>query len=387
MPNARVFLLSVSASSATVLAGGVASGQVQTPPSSGDRVLGLDVSAWQGNIAQATWNNIRNVEDRQFVFIRSSRGGTTGYYDQTDADNSNGLNTLSQRYDDPYFVQNINRATTAGMLAGPYHFGRMDIIATTKNANGIANTGTDEANHFLEMAGSWMRPGYLLPVFDLEAGISERTPNQLAQFAIDFSNRIYAVKGVRPIVYIGGNYASDIANATAPLPTEVVNAFPNLWSARWPNQADPNSIPVQTANPGDSISTVYGHWDNVQGAHPWKVWQYASTGRLQSFNNGNSNLDFDVAHGNIEYVKDMQVPALWTSTGNGQWSTLTNWNSGQPAVPPVYGAGQVPPVGTQTLPAARLPGAEDNVDLERPNENVTVTLSTAANGGSTSTSG
>jgi hypothetical protein len=128
-----------------------------------------------GNISQTTWNNIHDVENRQFVILRSSRGGTTGYYDQSDSDNSNGLNTLSQRYDDPYYVQNINRATTAGMFAGSYHFTRPDIIATTQNSGGIANSGTDEADHFIQMAGPWMRPGYLVPVHDFEAGDGIRT--------------------------------------------------------------------------------------------------------------------------------------------------------------------------------------------------------------------
>src|SRR5688572_9022064 len=162
-------LLSVSASSvAALLVPSFATAQTD------QRVLGLDISAWQGNISQTTWNNIRNVENRQFVILRSSRGGTTGYYDQTDADNENGLNTLSQRYDDPYFIQNVNRATTTGMFVGSYHFSRPDIITGTLNATG-PNTGTDEANHFIQMAGAWMRPGYLLPVHDLEAGQAERS--------------------------------------------------------------------------------------------------------------------------------------------------------------------------------------------------------------------
>src|SRR5687767_8467694 len=147
-------------------------------PSHAQRLLGLDISAWQGNISQTTWNNFRNVENRQFVFLRSSRGGTTGYYDQSNADNNPPTNTLWQRYDEPYYIQNITRATAAGILAGTYHFSRPDIIATTLNANGIPNNGTDEANHFIQMAGPWMRPGYLLPVHDLEAGDGARTDNQ-----------------------------------------------------------------------------------------------------------------------------------------------------------------------------------------------------------------
>jgi len=55
--------------------------------------------------------------------------------------------------DDPYFVQNINRATAAGLFAGAYHFARPDVIVGTVNSDGstvtVANTGTDEADHFI----------------------------------------------------------------------------------------------------------------------------------------------------------------------------------------------------------------------------------------------
>jgi autotransporter-associated beta strand protein len=350
------------------------------------RVLGLDISAWQGNISQTTWNNIKNVENRQFVILRSSRGGTTGYYDQNNSDNNPPTNTFSQRYDDPYYVQNINRATTAGMFAGSYHFSRPDIIASTLNSGGIANTGADEADHFIQMAGAFMRPGYLLPVHDFEAGDGIRTDNQLAQFCLDFSNRIYEVMGIRPAIYTNGNYAANIlGTATNPSPSQTVAAYPTLWSARWPNQADPNSIDVQNGEPKDTYTPIYGPWDDFGVTHPWVFWQYASTGRLQSFNNGGSNLDMDVVHGDIEYLKDYLVPALWMNNNNGDWSTLANWNSGQSPIVPVPGPGQVAPVGTQTLPTSRLPGAagsgvtsgqHDTVILDRPSANITLTLST-----------
>src|SRR5689334_23252620 len=61
------------------------------------RLLGLDVSYYQGDISQGTWNNIRNTDNRQFVIIRSSRGGTTGNF------STSTTGTLSQRYDDPYY--------------------------------------------------------------------------------------------------------------------------------------------------------------------------------------------------------------------------------------------------------------------------------------------
>ena len=359
------------------------------------RALGLDISAWQGNISQTTWNNIYSVENRQFVILRSSRGGTTGYYNQNDASNSQGLNTLSQRYDDPYFIQNINRATAAGMFAGSYHFSRPEIIETTLNSGGIRNSGTDEADHFMQMAGPWMRPGYLLPVHDLESGDGIRTDDEMAQFCLDFSSRIYAVMGIRPAIYINGNYAAfvvggasaslrnQIAQPSGSPPNLAAPAYPTLWSARWPNQADPNSIDVQNGEPKDSYAAIYGPWDDYGVTHPWTFWQYASTGRLPSYNNGGSNLDLDVARGGLEFLKDQLVPAIWLNDSDGQWTTLANWNSGQPPMAPVAGPGQVPPVGTLTLPTPRLPGAagsgvtsgqNDTVILDRPNTNITVTL-------------
>ena len=64
------------------------------------RVTGLDVSYYQGSLSQSNWNTIHNTDGRAFTFIRSSRGGTTGHYDPSIAAN----NTLSRRYDDPYYV-------------------------------------------------------------------------------------------------------------------------------------------------------------------------------------------------------------------------------------------------------------------------------------------
>lgn len=352
------------------------------------RVIGLDISAWQGNISQTTWNNINNVENRQFIFLRSSRGGTTGYYNQSNAGNNNppGENTLSQRYDDPYFVQNMNRSTTAGILAGSYHFSRPDIIESTLNSDGIPNSGWDEADHYIEMAGAFMRPGYLYPVHDFEAGQGARTSNQMAQFCIEFSDRVYEVLGIRPAIYLNGNYAHGVlGGASAALRAEVVTKHPILWIARWPNQSNPDAINVQSGHPKDSLSTIYGIWDDYGVTHPWVFWQYASTGRLQSYNNGNSNLDMNVCQGDMEYLKDYLVPAVWTHDGDGEWTTLVNWNCGLPPIVPVPGAGQVPPIGAQILPTPRVPGAagsaitsgqHDTVILDRPNAEITVTHST-----------
>jgi hypothetical protein len=52
-----------------------------------------------------------------------------------------------------------------------------------------------------------MRPGYTVPMLDWEDGGFNATQ---AQWAIDFSDEIYAVMKIRPCVYIGGaNSAAD----------------------------------------------------------------------------------------------------------------------------------------------------------------------------------
>ena len=371
--------------------------------SSGNRILGIDVSAWQGNISQTTWNNLRSVENRQFAFMRASRGGTTGFDKRAGGypSNDNDDYSLSQRYDDPYFVQNMNRATAAGMFVGSYHFSRPDVITTTTNSGGIANTAVDEADHYIQMAGAFMRPGYLPPTFDLETGEGLRTDNELAQFSIDFSNRLYDVMRIRPMIYINGNYAQNVlggataarrdqlAKPAAVEPSLAGPAFTQLWSARYPNPTNPNAINVQTGNANDSFSTLYGPWDDYGDPQPWTFWQYASTGRLASFNNGNSDLDFNVVQGGIEFLKDQLVPAVWWNDSSGDWSTLANWNSGQPAIVPIQAPNQLTPIGTQTLPTPRLPGASgtaptsgqhDTVILDRPTADITVTLSSGSHG-------
>ena len=124
--------------------------------------------------------------------------------------------------------------------------------------------------------------------------------------------------GIRPMMYINGNYANSVV---AP----IVSFFPNLWSARWPTAVNP-----QTNNPSDSYAPIYGPWDDPPyPAQPWEFWQYSSTNKIHAIS---GSIDVDVAQGGLEFVKDYLVPALWITNGNGQWTTLLNWNSGQTPV-------------------------------------------------------
>jgi autotransporter-associated beta strand protein len=356
-------------------------------PASAQRALGLDVSTYQGEISQTQWDNLLSVDNHQFVFIRSSRGGTTGEdHRQGGYPAGDTFFDLAERYDDPYFVQNITRATTAGLFAGAYHFARLDVIASTPNTGGIANSGTDEATHFVQMAGAWMRPGYLMPTYDLESGQGARTNDQIAQFSIDFSNQLYALTGVRPAMYINGNYSSvlqgasstlraQIAQPTGAQPSVVSPGFPMLWNARYATNPD-----IQNDHPRNTSTLFYGPFDDYGEFQPWDFWQYTSSGSLQ----GIAPVDQNVSHGDIEYVKDFLVPAVWMNDSSGDWSTMANWNSGQAPVAPITSPGQLTPFGSYPLPTPRAAGVagpsitdgqNDTVILERPNADITVTLS------------
>ncbi|MDB6056795.1 MAG: Lysozyme [Verrucomicrobiales bacterium] len=359
---------------------------ITLPAFAQQRVLGVDISFWDcgstsTGISQANWNTAYTTGSRVFVFHRSSRGGTTGV-DQPQGTPGGGTTaTFSHRYDDPRFIQNIIRATAAGMHVGSYHFARPDIAG---------NTGTDEANHYLEMAGAWMRPGYLPPVFDLEAGSGSDT---LAQFVIDFSDRIYAVMQIRPGIYINGNYSTVLQNATQArrdaiakpqsfCPSSIGPDYPMLWDARYPTTYN-----EQVDTPQTTFAGFYGPWDDYGTAQPWAFWQFSSTASIAGFNNIDTSVDSSVAHGDIEYVRNFLIPAIWWNDTSGDWSTLANWNSGQTPVAPVTPADQATPYATGGLPTPRAPGESgsgptsgqyDTVVLERTNANITVTLSSGA---------
>src|SRR6187401_3387666 len=70
---------------------------------------GLDLSSYQGDISQTTWNNIKNVQGKQFGFVRASRGATFG----PDVPPGTNDGTPYNRFDDWAFVNNITRGTNA----------------------------------------------------------------------------------------------------------------------------------------------------------------------------------------------------------------------------------------------------------------------------------
>ncbi len=304
-------------------------------PAYGQRVFGLDTSSATGRAqppSLAQWQNAFNDADGdgvayKFAFVRSNHGipATGGT-------------------DDSEFYTNISRGTTAGLLVGSYNYIQADV-----------NTAVNEASHYLDRAGMYMKPGYLLPVFDLEgSGSASLSQTALTTWSIDYMNTIFAAKGIYPIVYTSSSFNNDEVTASVAWTNTATTPKTGPKTYQWLARPSGN---LQTGQPGAATNypNPYGVWDpnfvsrtnsRDPAVNPWAFWQNGS---------GSPNgflIDNNAANGNIEFVKDFLVPALWTNAGSGDWGTISNWNSDNP----IYVAGN-----TATGPAPRLPN-NSNLD-------------------------
>jgi autotransporter-associated beta strand protein len=313
-------------------------------PAFAQRVFGVDTAdvANASAPSQAAWNNAFNDADGdgvayKFAFVRALYGYSSS--------------------PDSQFYTNITRATNAGLLVGSYHF----VTPTTTN-------GVNEANNYIAKAGMYMKPGYLLPVLDLESG-SSLSQSALSQWCLDYIDTMVASKGIAPIVYTNSSYNNDEVNASVAF-TNTGNS-PHTGERTYQWLARPGSASLATGQPQPALPTYpdpYGVWDpkfttrsgsTNPAVKPWVFWQNGG-GSPNGF-----TVDYNAANGNIEFVKDFLVPALWTSSGSGNWATVSNWNSYNP------GGGTA-----STGPASRLPNSLDWVKLQ--NGTSTVTLSSGS---------
>jgi hypothetical protein len=272
---------------------------VASPTAYGQRVFGLDTSsAANTNVTQTQWNNAFtngdgvSISSFKFGIVRSSRGGT-----------------VDQSVDDTIFYNNMLRGTTAGLLMGSYHYARPD---------STAHTAADDAQHYLNRAGMYMKPGYLLPVFDLEAGNTTYTTQGLTNWALEFTNTILAAKGITPIVYVNSSYANDEVNgqlAWFDSATPKTSPRTYQWLARPSTYSD--LISGQPAPALPTYPNPYGVWDPNfttrsgspdPAVKPWVFWQNGNK-QLDPTNPTTSTrflVDLNAVNGNMEFLKDFR---------------------------------------------------------------------------------
>lgn len=138
-----------------------------------DRVVGFDVSEYQGDI---DWEAVDSVEGRKlrFVFIRSTCGN-----DKLDA----------------RFIYNWKKAKENHFIRGAYHYYR-------PNENSI-----EQANNFIKYVK--LQSGDLPPVVDIEQMPKTQSMDSLKVGLKRFCTKIEKHFGTKPIIYSGQKYYED----------------------------------------------------------------------------------------------------------------------------------------------------------------------------------
>ncbi len=146
----------------------------------------------------------------------------------------------------------------------------------------------------------------------------------LTTWALDYINTIFAAKGINPIVYTNSSYNNDEVSAAVAFTNTLSSPHTGERTYQW--LARPSGS-LTTGDPGAATGypDPYGGWDpdftsksvsTDPAVKPWAFWQNGSAHIDPSGPSGQQFLvDFDAANGNIEYVKDFLVPALWTNSG------------------------------------------------------------------------
>jgi lysozyme len=221
------------------------------------RDFGVDVSHFQGtggntSLSQSSYAQMFS-EGKRFVFIKASEGLTGP--------------------DDATMTGNVANASAAGLLTGVYHFAHPENRPTPAGA-------VQEADHFVNFAGSAISAGHLRPVLDLETGTGLGS-TALTDWVVAFCNEVAAKDGpaAQPIIYTG---------FTSFLDTRM-SSF-DLWLLDQSNPADPN-----TANPP---AAAIGNFSN------WSFWQYSGTGTA----GGVSPIDLDVVNSDYKSLSSFIIP-------------------------------------------------------------------------------
>ena len=219
--------------------------QIEITADTGEYVLGIDVSHWQGNI---NWTSVAN-DGIEFVWAKATQG---------------------VNYIDPKWYTNINGANNAGLYAGGYHF-------ATPYTSGV-DDAADEASDFYDAVSPYLTDGYLRPVLDLE-GSNTLTVTQMSNWVHDFMNTFASLSGgIVPVLYTGTGYATNELNSS-------VNIY-DLWFPLWP------------ANPDfDNPPSAPGIWDS------YDLWQYSDS---ESFG-GINPVDGDVFLGSLSQFVNKYV--------------------------------------------------------------------------------
>ncbi|MGO3164195.1 MAG: glycoside hydrolase family 25 protein [Sphingobacteriaceae bacterium] len=161
-----------------------------------DRVFGIDVSHYQGEIL---WDDVLTINEEfplDFVFIRASMG---------------------EDGQDRLFMENWKRVKERNKLRGAYHYFRPD------------EHPIKQADNFIKQVH--LQPGDLPPVLDIEELPRNRSLDSLRVALKRWLDRVEKHYGVRPVLYSGDSYFSDfLEQEFSDYPLWIANY--NFWVER-----------------------------------------------------------------------------------------------------------------------------------------------------------
>ncbi len=227
-------------------------GVVESAP--GGYADGIDVSHWQGDI---NWVQVGGA-GYAFAFVKGTEG--VGWTDSL-------------------FVENMTESPDSGVVRGVYHFARPD----------LGNTGQEEAEYFLSVAGDYLKSGFLRPVLDLEVR-GNLGQTALSAWVLEWMQTVENQSGVAPLIYTNLYYVNNYL-------TNAVTDY-DLWIAYWTIGCDPTvtfTIPPT------------GKWSD------WAFWQYcvAPAGTVPGIT---TPIDLDIFNGIEDSLTEYDAASpLWVS--------------------------------------------------------------------------
>jgi GH25 family lysozyme M1 (1,4-beta-N-acetylmuramidase) len=239
------------------------------PATADSFIHGVDVYYGDGVV---NWTTAKNTGGIQFAFVKA----TDGVVDI-----------------DPKFTSNMQGATNAGVLVGPYHLCRVAsrYIDSTHSITYSSYDGlpfpvnsdpyldaTAEAHDFIDAVRPYYQSGsYLPPVADIETSIIESlgfTGTTLRKTFVSnwlqlFSDSVKNALGVRPIIYTSESSANTYYSTT-------IASTHKLWEAWW---KDSTAVPpLQSNTPTWPL---------------WTFWQYTASAQIPGVPGSNNSPNFD----------------------------------------------------------------------------------------------
>lgn len=257
-------------------------------------ISGIDVSHWQGTV---NWNSVK-AAGIEFAFTKATEG--VNFVDQT-------------------FHANMQGATAAGVMIGPYHFCRIDsyngVPFTTYDGSPFLPGSTpyldavNEANDFLDAIVPYYEIGsYLPPVADVEGlpdfGSSSLERTFISNWMQIFSDTINTTLGTRPIIY------TSLSGANSRYTANFASQH-DLWLAWWKGSGTSNP-PVASDTP------LFGDW---------QFWQWTNNLTVPGEPSG---VDGNVFEGTLADLQALQI-TLDQNPGTGfqNVATLANFEAGE----------------------------------------------------------